>query len=88
MLLTLPQKRRRMPMLPIPGCSFMGSTWSPGREKSEDAYVQRDPSGAPPDLRLSRLSNILASGETGDKLGLGVLLLPFILLTSTLHVCS
>ncbi|XP_045338019.1 sterile alpha motif domain-containing protein 11 [Leopardus geoffroyi] len=41
----------------------------PQRKKSEDAYVQGDSAGAPSDLRLSRLSNILPSepGRLADK---------------------
>lgn len=40
---------------------------SPHRKKSEDAYVQGDSAGAPSDLRLSGLSNILPGGEMWEK---------------------
>lgn len=78
---------------PLPHWSCLGS---PRREKSEDAYVQGDSAGAPSDLRLSRLSNILPGGEMWEKVGLRGLFLPsgtwayFVrsrILSSTLPVC-
>lgn len=51
---------------PPPHRSCLGS---PRREKSEDAYVQGDSAGAPSDLRLSGLSNILPGGEMWEKVG-------------------
>lgn len=47
---------------------------SPRREKSEDAYVQGDSAGAPSNLRLSGLSNILPGGEMWETVGLRGLL--------------
>lgn len=59
-----PRARPCLCPAPLPYRSCLGS---PCREKSEDAYVQRDPAGASSDLRLSRLSNILPSGEMWEK---------------------
>lgn len=67
-----PRALRGPARLSQPSC--LGSS---RREKSEDAYVQGDPAGASSDLRLSRLSNILPSGEKWEKSwGFGVLFLP------------
>ena len=59
-----PRARPHLCPAPLPYRSCLDS---PRREKSEDAYVQGDPSGASSDLRLSRLSNILPGGEMWEK---------------------
>lgn len=79
MQFTAPRKRscvRRLYLCPAL-LSHRFCLGPPHRKKSEDAYVQGDSAGAPSDLRLSRLSNILPSGEMWEKSwGFGIFFLP------------
>lgn len=64
--LTAPRKRARVRGPQVCARSLTSPRLS-CREKSEDAYVQGDSAGAPSDLRLSRLPDILPGGEMWEK---------------------
>lgn len=84
----LPQAQswsRRCPSVLLSSCDVMTACRGVGlsspfslfsREKSEDSHVQRNLTGAPANLRLSRLSNLISSGRNISSSAFTLLTLP------------